>query len=92
MALRRPELLPACVGVTAHPDDARHRALFGKFALTPLFRVPVPIFPSEKVDPEKGTGTLSGESIFESEAQVVVCKLKYKRTSTTPGKFLNCPV
>src|SRR5262249_23757062 len=31
---------------------------FGKLALTPLFRVPVPIFPSEKVDPEKGTGIL----------------------------------
>ena len=54
----RPELLAACVGVTAHPEDARHRHLFGKLALTPLFRVPVPIFPSEKADPEKGTGIL----------------------------------
>ena len=27
-------------------------------AVTPLFRVPVPIFPSELVDPEKGTGIL----------------------------------
>ncbi|MEM7412622.1 MAG: valine--tRNA ligase [Myxococcota bacterium] len=54
----RPELLPACVGVTAHPDDARFKPLFGKRAITPLFRVPVPIFPSEKADPEKGTGIL----------------------------------
>ncbi len=54
----RPELLAACVGVTAHPGDARYRALFGKRAVTPLFRVPVPIFPSEKADPEKGTGIL----------------------------------
>jgi valyl-tRNA synthetase len=54
----RPELLAACVGVTAHPEDARYRALFGKRALTPLFRVPVPIFPSEKADPEKGSGIL----------------------------------
>ena len=54
----RPELLPACVGVTAHPEDARYRPLFGKRALTPLFRVPVPIFPSELADPEKGTGIL----------------------------------
>jgi valyl-tRNA synthetase len=54
----RPELLAACVGVTAHPDDARYRGLFGKRAITPLFRVPVPIFPSEKADPEKGTGIL----------------------------------
>ncbi len=54
----RPELLPACVGVTAHPDDERYRDLFGKRAVTPLFHVPVPIFPSEKADPEKGTGIL----------------------------------
>jgi valyl-tRNA synthetase len=54
----RPELLAACVGVTAHPEDARYRGLFGKRAVTPLFRVPVPIFPSELADPEKGTGIL----------------------------------
>jgi valyl-tRNA synthetase len=52
----RPELLPACVGVTARPDDARYQKLFGRRALTPLFRVPVPIFPSELADPDKGTG------------------------------------
>jgi valyl-tRNA synthetase len=54
----RPELLPACVGVTAHPEDPRYKALFGKRAITPLFRVPVPIFASDKADPEKGTGIL----------------------------------
>jgi valyl-tRNA synthetase len=58
IATTRPELLPACVGVTAHPDDARYRGLFGKQAVTPLFGVAVPIFPSELVDPEKGTGIL----------------------------------
>jgi valyl-tRNA synthetase len=54
----RPELLPACVGVTAHPDDERYADLFGKRAITPLFRAPVPVFPSELADPEKGTGIL----------------------------------
>jgi valyl-tRNA synthetase len=54
----RPELLAACVAVTAHPDDARYRDLFGQRAVTPLFRVPVSIFPSELADPEKGTGIL----------------------------------
>ncbi len=54
----RPELLAACVGVTAHPDDERYRDLFGRKAITPLFRVPVPIFPSPRADPEKGTGIL----------------------------------
>jgi valyl-tRNA synthetase len=58
IATTRPELLAACVGVTAHPDDPRYRELFGRRAVTPLFRVPVPIFPSELVDPEKGTGIL----------------------------------
>ena len=54
----RPELLPACVGVAAHPDDERFQGLFGRRAITPLFRAPVPIFPSDKADPEKGTGIL----------------------------------
>ncbi len=58
IATTRPELLPACVAVTAHPEDARYRHLFGRNAITPLFRVPVPIFPSDLADPEKGTGIL----------------------------------
>jgi len=58
IATTRPELLAACVGVTAHPGDARYKGLFGKRAITPLFRVPVPVFPSELADPEKGTGIL----------------------------------
>jgi valyl-tRNA synthetase len=58
VATTRPELLPACVGITAHPDDARYKDLFGRRALTPLFGAPVPIFPSDLADPEKGTGIL----------------------------------
>jgi valyl-tRNA synthetase len=52
----RPELLPACVAVVAHPDDARYRPLFGKTATTPLFGAAVPIVAHELADPEKGTG------------------------------------
>jgi valyl-tRNA synthetase len=58
IATTRPELLPACVGVAAHPEDARYRSLIGRTAVTPLFGAPVPIFPSPLVDPEKGTGIL----------------------------------
>ncbi len=54
----RPELLAACVGVTAHPDDERFKGLFGKHAIIPAFFSRVPIFPSDKADPEKGTGIL----------------------------------
>jgi valyl-tRNA synthetase len=58
IATTRPELLPACVGVAAHPDDPRHNHLIGQTAFTPLFRAPVPIFASTLVDPLKGTGIL----------------------------------
>jgi valyl-tRNA synthetase len=52
----RPELLAACVAVVAHPDDERYQPLFGRHAVTPLFRVRVPIVAHELADPEKGTG------------------------------------
>ncbi|MFA7009458.1 MAG: valine--tRNA ligase, partial [Elusimicrobiales bacterium] len=54
----RPELLPACIAVVAHPDDVRYKALFGKKAVTPLFKAPVPIMQSFHADPEKGTGIM----------------------------------
>ena len=54
----RPELLPACIAVMAHPDDERYRHLIGKTAITPLFSAPVPIKAHEAADPEKGTGIM----------------------------------
>jgi valyl-tRNA synthetase len=58
IATTRPELLAACIAVVAHPDDERYKPLFGKTALTPLFKVRVPIMPSYHADPEKGTGIM----------------------------------
>jgi valyl-tRNA synthetase len=52
----RPELLPACVALVAHPDDERYKTLFGKDVLTPLFRARVPVRAHELADPEKGSG------------------------------------
>ncbi|MGE0206332.1 MAG: valine--tRNA ligase [Candidatus Babeliales bacterium] len=52
----RPELLPSCVAVFYHPNDARYQALKGKKAVVPLFGLEVPIMPDELVNPEKGTG------------------------------------
>ena len=52
----RPELIPACVALVAHPDDERYKPLFGRDAVTPLFNVPVPIKAHPLADPEKGTG------------------------------------
>lgn len=56
VATTRPELLPSCVAVFAHPDDERFKPLFGKHAVVPLMNHEVPIMPDAKVDPEKGTG------------------------------------
>jgi valyl-tRNA synthetase len=52
----RPELIPACVALVAHPDDERYKPLFGTDVITPLFGVRVPIKPHELADPEKGSG------------------------------------
>jgi valyl-tRNA synthetase len=52
----RPELLPACVALVAHPDDARYQRLFGTSVWTPLFGVPVPVKAHPLADPEKGSG------------------------------------
>ena len=52
----RPELIPACVALVAHPDDERYKPLFGTEVTTPLFQVKVPIRPHALANPEKGTG------------------------------------
>jgi valyl-tRNA synthetase len=52
----RPELIPACVALVAHPDDARYKPLFGTEVITPLFGVKVPIKAHALADPEKGSG------------------------------------
>ncbi|HUE88875.1 MAG TPA: valine--tRNA ligase [Vicinamibacterales bacterium] len=52
----RPELLPACVALVAHPDDERYTPLFGTEVVTPLFGARVPVKAHPLADPEKGSG------------------------------------
>ena len=52
----RPELIPACVALLAHPEDERWSALVGGEALTPLFGTRVPVLTHPLVEPDKGTG------------------------------------
>jgi valyl-tRNA synthetase len=52
----RPELIPACVALLAHPDDERQRDLVGTEVLTPLFGTRVPVLTHPLVEREKGTG------------------------------------
>ncbi len=52
----RPELLPACVALVAHPDDQRYQPLFGTKVTSALFGVEVEIKAHPLAKPDKGTG------------------------------------
>ncbi len=52
----RPELIPACVALVAHPDDERYQPLFGSSVRTPLFGVEVPVVAHRLAEPDKGSG------------------------------------
>ena len=52
----RPELIPACVALVAHPDDERYKPWFGTEVMTPLFGVRVPVKAHHLADPQKGSG------------------------------------
>ena len=52
----RPELIPACVALVAHPDDERYQGLFGTTVASPLFGVEVPVLAHRLADSERGTG------------------------------------
>jgi valyl-tRNA synthetase len=52
----RPELLPACVALIAHPDDERYQHLFGTTVTSPLFGVEVPVLAHPGAERDKGAG------------------------------------
>jgi valyl-tRNA synthetase len=52
----RPELLPSCVALVAHPEDERYQPLFGTDVVTPVFGVTVPVLGHPLAEPDKGSG------------------------------------
>ncbi|MGG5260885.1 valine--tRNA ligase [Phycicoccus avicenniae] len=52
----RPELIPSCVALIAHPDDERYQPLFGSTVRTPLFDVEVPVVAHPAAEMDKGAG------------------------------------
>lgn len=52
----RPELLPACGALIAHPDDKRYQPYFGQEAYSPIFKVAVPILAHPAAEMDKGAG------------------------------------
>ena len=91
IATTRPELLVSCIAVVAHPSDERYQDLFGKFAITPLFKAKVPILASEHADPTKGTGILM-VCTFGDAADVDWWKkstLPIKQAINREGRFID---
>ncbi|KAB8144062.1 valine--tRNA ligase [Chloroflexia bacterium SDU3-3] len=58
IATTRPELLPACVAIFVHPEDARFQHLVGRMATVPLLGHAVPILAEPTVEREKGSGAV----------------------------------
>ncbi|MFT0847776.1 valine--tRNA ligase [Actinomycetaceae bacterium L2_0104] len=52
----RPELLPACVALIAHPDDERYQHLFGTTVTSPIFGVELPVVSHPAAEMDKGAG------------------------------------
>jgi valyl-tRNA synthetase len=52
----RPELLPACVALIAHPDDERYQPLFGSTVTAPVFGTELPVLPHPDAERDRGTG------------------------------------
>ena len=58
IATTRPELIPACMALFVHPDDARYSNIIGKMVKTALFDIEVPILADHNVAIDKGTGAV----------------------------------
>lgn len=82
IATTRPELIACDFAICAHPDDARYKHLFGKRAISPLFRAPLPIEPSVNADPEKGSGIMMISSFGDS------ADVEYWKRARVPARII----
>ena len=85
----RPELLPSCVALFYHPDDARYQKLKGTKAIVPIYGFEVPILPDTSVSPDKGTGLVMC-CTFGDKMDIQwfkLHKLPYKQSIGLDGKF-----
>ena len=57
-ATTRPELLPACVGVSVHPEDKRYKKFIGMNVKMPITGKEIPIIADEQTDMNYGTGVV----------------------------------
>lgn len=52
----RPELIPACVALIAHPDDERYAGLVGQTVTSPVYGVELPVLAHRAAEIDKGSG------------------------------------
>ncbi len=52
----RPELIPSCVALIAHPDDERYADLVGTTVTSPVFGVELSVLAHPAAEPDKGAG------------------------------------
>ncbi|MDX6392159.1 MAG: valyl-tRNA synthetase [Streptosporangiaceae bacterium] len=93
VATTRPELLPACVALVAHPDDPRYAALIGTTVTTPLLRTEVPVKAHHLADPAKGTG-IAMVCTFGDAADITWWRdlqLETRAVLGPDGRFVGCP-
>ena len=57
-ATTRPELLPACVGISVHPTDKRYKKLIGQKVKMPITGAEIEITGDEKTDKNYGSGVV----------------------------------
>jgi len=89
----RPEMLPACVALVAHPEDERYQPLFGTTVSSPIFGVEVPIVAHELADPEKGSG-IAMVCTFGDATDVIwwrELKLQTRTIVTRAGRVAETP-
>ena len=96
-ATTRPELLPACMGISVHPDDQRYKKLIGKKVIMPITGAEVILTADEATDINFGSGVVyycsygGGECIEwlsrHPEAKTINLILSYGKISESGGKY-----
>lgn len=96
-ATTRPELLPACMGISVHPRDKRYKKLIGKKIIMPLTGAEIILTTDEETDMEFGSGVVyycsygGGECIEwqarHPEAKPVELILRNGKFSSQGGKY-----
>jgi valyl-tRNA synthetase len=98
----RPELLPAVMGISVHPNDKRYKKLIGQKIIMPLTKKSVILTADEATDMKYGSGVVyycsygGGECIEwlerHPEAETTQLILPYGKLSTEAGAYAGLKV